>query len=92
MLLAEEIRKVNSLEDVVIVSRKILKKSNIDDTLKLDFVKYLEGKAKKCLSKRIEGWLICFKLRIPEGTIMDPDLLFVELYPTLGEFYIPDIF
>ncbi len=92
MFLANDIKNVNSKKNAVTISRKILNHSNCDSTLELSYVSYLTGKHKKYLSKKINAWLIAFKLRIPEDHICDPDLIWVELYPELGEFHIPYIF
>ena len=89
MLLANDIKNIDSSENAVAVSRKILSQSNLDSTLELSSVSYLTGKGRKTLSRRINGWLVAFKLPVPEG--FSPDRLWVELYPELGEFYIPDL-
>jgi hypothetical protein len=68
--------KINSAETAVVVGRKVLNHS----TVELNYVVYLTGKSRKCLSKRMNGWLVSFKLRIPEGVCCDPDVIFVELF------------
>jgi hypothetical protein len=87
-----EIKNINSPEDAVAIARKILSQLGEDSTLEMSYVKYLTGKSRKALSRRkIEGWLLCFELRVPEGACSSPDCIFIELYPELGEFNIPDI-
>jgi hypothetical protein len=87
MNLAENIRAVNSSESAIMVSRKVLIRANLDSMLEVLHVSYLVRKARKALSKKVDGWLICFKLPVPEGS--SPDCVWVELYPSLGEFHIP---
>jgi hypothetical protein len=88
--LAEKIRKVHSSESAILVSRKVLSQAGWNSNLEADYVSYLTGKARKTLSKKVDGWLISFKLLVPEGS--SPDCMWVELYPHLGEFYIPSVF
>jgi hypothetical protein len=83
------IRGVNSSESAISVSREILSKVGLDSTLEVLHVSYLTGKAHKALLKNVDGWLISFKLLVAEGS--SPNCMWVELYPHLGEFHIPDI-
>ncbi len=47
IVLSEEIKNINSAENAVAVSQKVLKKSNLDHGLKLKGISYLKGKQKK---------------------------------------------
>jgi hypothetical protein len=87
--LAKDIREVNSSGSAIAVSRKILSEVGLDSTLEVLYSSYLTGKAHKALLKNVDGWLISFKLLVTEGS--SPDCMWVELYPNLGEFHIPDI-
>jgi hypothetical protein len=87
--LATDIREVHSSESAITISRKVLSQIGLDSKLEVLYASYLTGKARKALQKNINGWLISFKLPVPDGS--SPDCIWVELYPDLGEFYIPSI-
>jgi hypothetical protein len=86
---SEDIKNINNEESAIIVAIKITCQAKWSPELKPSHAAYMTGKSRKALSRKIEGWLVYFDLPVPEGT--SPDCMWVELYPQLGEFYIPQI-
>jgi hypothetical protein len=87
--LSKDIRNVSTEERAITTAKKVLSYSNFEIDLKALNASYLTGKARKALSLREDGWLVSFKLPVPEGS--SPDCMWVELYPKFGKYHIPDI-
>jgi hypothetical protein len=81
-----KISEIQTEEDAVMVAKELLSKNGRKVDLE---VLYAQKVGKKCLSLRKEGWLVSFKLDVPEG--FEPNMFDVELYPSLEKFVIPPI-
>jgi hypothetical protein len=87
--LFKDIENVSTEESAIATAKRVLSYSDFELDLKALNASYLTGKARKALSLREDGWLVSFKIPVPEGS--SPDCMWVELYPKLGKYHIPDI-
>jgi hypothetical protein len=87
--LSKDIENVSTEESAITTAKRVLSYSDFELDLKALSASYLTGKARKALSLREDGWLVSFKIPVPEGS--SPDCMWVELYPKLGKYHIPDI-
>jgi hypothetical protein len=87
--LSKDIENIDTEASAIAAARKVISQYNSELELEALNASYLTGKARKVLSRREDGWLVSFKLLVPEGS--SPDCMWVELYPKSGVFRIPDI-
>ena len=80
---------MNTISEVEAIRIAVEEVTRLKSNIKPDEPKAIYKQRHMRLGKNRSGWLVIFQLDVPPGFV--PDRLYVEVYESNGEVYVPEI-